>query len=157
MKTFYSLEELKPYYNEKTNIYEFVENGRRFDVRFEFRLDVEANITAGVIKAHDINAWDINAWDINACNIDAEGINASDIKASDINARNINARNINAWDINARNINAGDIIYYAVCVAYNNIECTSIRARRTNAKHIALDGEIKIVPRNNTESEESKK
>lgn len=69
----------------------------------------------------------------------------------EINA-NITARNITAWNINARNINAWeinawDISYYAVCFAYNNIECVSIKGKRVNAKHFVLDGEITIKPK----------
>ena len=57
---------------------------------------------------------------------------------------NINARNIDAGDINAGDINARNIIYYAVCFAYNNFKCKSIKGRRDNCKHFVLDGEIII-------------
>jgi hypothetical protein len=76
-----------------------------------------------------INAYDIDAGDINAWNIDAWDISAGDI---------------NAWDINARNINAKNIRYYAVCFAYQNIKCKSIKGERENSKHFCLDGEIII-------------
>ncbi len=97
------------------------------------------NINAWNITAWNINAWDINAGDINAWNITAGDIIAGDITAGDINARDITARNITAWDIDARDIN-----YYAVCFAYYNILCKSIKGRRGNCKHFVLDGEIKI-------------
>ena len=132
MKTFNSIEELKPYYNEKTNTYEFVENGMKMDVEFTFDLNVASHILA-----RNINAGNINAWDINTINIDA-----MDIDAMDINALNINARDINVGGINAWNINANDISYYAVCFAYKNIVCKSINGRRDNCKHFVLDGEI---------------
>jgi len=77
----------------------------------------------------NINAWDINALDINAL---------------DINAWDINALDINALDINALDINAGNISYYAVCFAHENIKCKSIKGRRKNAKHFTLDGKIII-------------
>ena len=209
MRTFNSIEELKPYYNKNTNTYEFVENGVTMDVEFKFNLDVNSHILAGNIKSGDINAWNINAWNINSRNIIAWNINAGDINAGnikagnikagdintgdinagninagDINSRNIiarnieawnikagdiNAGNINAWNINSRNISAGnikageikagdikawninagvinacDISYYALCFAYQNISCTSIKGRRENAKHFVLDGEITI-------------
>ena len=134
MKTFNSLEEMKPYYNEKTNAYEFRENGTWIDVNFAFDLSVVADI-----KACNIDAYNINACNINACNIDARNINAYNIKARNINAWNIDAGNINAW-----NIDAGEITYLAVCFAYNNIVCTKIEGRRKNAKHFCLDGEIII-------------
>ena len=34
--------------------------------------------------------------------------------------------------------------YYAVCVAYNNIECKSIKGRRKNSKHFVLDGKLEV-------------
>ena len=64
------------------------------------------------------------------------------IDARNINARNINARNINCLNINALNISANHISYYAVCFAYQNIKCKSIKGRRENSKHFVLDGKI---------------
>ena len=172
MKEFNNVKEMKPYYNAKTNTYEF-----ECDVQFNFNVDVMANITAWDIKAWDIIAWDIIAWDIiawniealniiardikawdiealniiawniEALNINAEDINAWDINAKDINAEDINARDINAKDINAEDINALNINYYAVCFAYKNINCTSIKGHRNNAKHFVLDGKITIKPK----------
>jgi len=60
----------------------------------------------------------------------------------DINAWNINAGDINAWDIKAVDIDALDISYYAVCFAYNNISCKTIKGKRENSKHFCLDGKI---------------
>jgi hypothetical protein len=94
-----------------------------------FNLKVVGNINARDIDARDIDAWDINAWNINAWNI---------------NTRNINARDINAWNINAWDIDARNIKYYAVCFAYNNIKCESIKGRKDNCKHFVLDGKIEI-------------
>jgi hypothetical protein len=164
MKTFNSLEEMEPYYNEKTNAYEFRENGIWTDVKFAFDLSVVADIKAYNINAKNItvcniDAYNINAKDLNACTIDAGDINAYNIDAGDINACNINtgeinagdinagdinACNIDARDINARNITANEITYFAVCFAYDNIVCTKIEGRRKNAKHFCLDGEIII-------------
>ena len=116
----------------------------------DFNIDVEADINnaldikASNIDASNIDANDINALDIKASNINAEDINAYDINAYDINANDINAIDINAWNIKASNINALDIEYYAVCFAYKNITCKSIKGTRTNAKHFCLDGKITI-------------
>jgi hypothetical protein len=132
MKTFTSLEELKPYYNKKTNTYEFNE-----DIELQFDLNVNSHIIAW-----DINAWDINAWDINSLDINAGNIKAKEINAGNIKAYNIKAWNIKARDIKACNINSLDISYYAVCYAYINIECKSIKGRRVNSKHFVLDGKI---------------
>ena len=96
------------------------------------------------IKTRDIKAGDIEAWNINAGNIDACDIKAGDINACNIVADDIKAQNIEACDINAWNIDASDINYSAVCFAYHNIKCRSIKGRRENAKHFALDGEIKV-------------
>ena len=62
----------------------------------------------------------------------------------DINAYNINANNIKANDIKAYDISADNINYYAVCYAYNNLSCKSIKGRRKNCKHFCLDVDIKI-------------
>jgi len=104
------------------------------DVRFECSIKIEASIK---IVAGNIDALNINAFNIDALNIDALNINALNI-----NALNINALNINAFNIDAEDIDAGDILYYAVCFAYKNIKCLSIRAKRKVAKHFCLDGEI---------------
>ncbi|MEG0485778.1 MAG: hypothetical protein RR576_10065 [Oscillospiraceae bacterium] len=165
MKTFNSLEEIKPYYNEETDTYEFVEDGDLFDVYFEFDLKIRANIKAREIYAQDIKACDINAWDIDArdikacdidaCDIDAQDIIAKDIEVCDINARGINARGINAQDIDAKdikacdikawNINAQDISYWAVCFAQFTFKCKSIVGKRKNSKHFCLDSKIVVA------------
>ena len=62
----------------------------------------------------------------------------------DINAYNINANNIKANDIKAYDISADNINYYAVCYAYNNLSCKSIKGKRENCKHFCLNGDIKI-------------
>lgn len=61
-------------------------------------------------------------------------------KRFSIDALNIDALNINAW-----NIDAGDISYYAFCIAYKDIKCNSIKGRRENSFHKALDGKIIIT------------
>jgi len=142
MKTFHSIEELKPYYNDKTCTYEFVKDGVKMDVEFMFDLHVDSNIIA-----QNIDARDINAGNIHAGNIDAMNINARDIHAGGINASVINAGDINAITIIALNIDADVISYYAVCFAYRNIVCSFIDGRRENSKHFVLDGEIIIKPK----------
>ena len=114
-KEFYSIEEIEKYYDEVTNTYVFEENGEYIDlVVLNFDLNIEADIDAKHIKAWNIDAWNIDAWDITAYDI-------------------------NAWDINTHNIS-----YYAVCYAYNNIKCKSIKGRRKNAKHFVLDGKLEV-------------
>ena len=130
IKEFNGLEEIQKYYDKETNTYIFKENGFYINlVNFNFNLCVDAHIDAWNIKAWNINAYDIDAWNINAY-----GINAHKIDASNINASNIEAFNIKACDIS----------YYAVCFAYNNIECKSIKGRRANAKHFVLDGKLEV-------------
>ena len=130
IKEFHSLNEIQKYYYEKSNTYVFKENGKYINtVVFNFDLDVKSNIHARNIHARNINVWDINAREVNACNI---------------NACNINVKNIYAWNINAKNINAKDINYYAVCYAYENIKCKSIKGRMHNAKHFVLDGKMEV-------------
>jgi hypothetical protein len=119
-KEFNSLEEIQKYYDEKANTYIFKEGNNYIDlVVFDFDLEVSANIDACNINARDINVGDINAWDINA-----RDINVGDIRADDIRARNIS--------------------YYAVCFAYKNIKCKSIKGRKDNAKHFVFDGTIEV-------------
>ncbi len=125
IKEFNNLEEIQKYYNKETNTYVFIEDNRYIDlVVFNFDLDIKADIEAKDIKACIINSKDINALDINAICINAEDINAS--------------------NINAYNIYANDISYCAVCFAYNNIKCKSIKGRRKNAKHFVLDGTLDV-------------
>lgn len=155
MKVFNNLEEMKPYYNEETNTYEFIENGNLIDIVIDFELDINSNIRAWDIQARDIQARYIKACDIKACDINAsEDIEAIDIKARNIRARDINADNINAWDIKAKyiiardisaeNINANNILYYSVCYASSKFVCNSIKGTRPNSKHFCLDSEIVI-------------
>jgi len=73
------------------------------------------------------------------------------ISAGDISARNISAENISAWDISAWGISAWNISYFAVCYAYKNILCKSIKGRRKNCKHFCLDGKITIKPQEDGE------
>ena len=146
IKEFNNLKEIEKYYDEKSNTYIFKEDDEYIDiVVFDFDLDVKANI-----DAKDIKAWDIKAWDIIACNIDVYNINANNINvyniyALDIIACDINVNDIYAVDIKAINIIANDINYSAVCFAYENIKCTSIKGRRKNAKHFVLDGKLEVT------------
>ena len=163
---FNSIKEIEKYYNKETNTYIFKENGEYIDVvMLNFDLKVEANIIARDINACNINvysisarnisAYDINAWNIISCDINAHNINASDIGADNINAWNISACNISAYnikafdidawdDIKAFDINAHNISYYAVCFAYKNIKCKSIKGSLENSKHFVLDGVLEI-------------
>ena len=116
IQEFNSIKEIQKYYDDKSNTYIFKENDEYIDtVVFNFDLNVKANIDALDIDAHNIEAYGINAY-------------------------NINANNINVY-----NINANDINYYAVCYAYNNIKCKSIKGRRRNAKHFVLDGKLEVL------------
>lgn len=125
-KEFYSLDGMQKYYDKKTNTYIFEENGELIDlVVFNVSIKIEANIVARCIDAYDIAALDITAWDIDALNI--------------------TARDIKSWNISTLNIKARNINYDAVCFAYGSIICNSIKGRRANHKHFALDGSIKVL------------
>ena len=39
-----SLEKMKPYYNENTKTYEFLDNGKLINVFFTFSIDIKTNI-----------------------------------------------------------------------------------------------------------------
>lgn len=125
IKEFNNLEEIQKYYDENTNTYIFKEDDEYIDlVVFNFDLYINANI-----DAMDINAWDIYANDINAW---------------DINTRKIRANDIYAWDIIASDINAKDISYFAVCYAYKNIKCKSIKGRAPTTNHFVLGGKLEV-------------
>ena len=156
IKEFYSFDEIQKYYDEKSNTYIFKENGEYIDlVVFNFDLSIEANINACDIDALDIKAWNIVAFNITANDIIAHNIIALNIFAYNINANYINtnnliANNIKANDIYARDIHAEDIIardikYYAICCAYKNIICKSIKGERENHKHFVLDGTLEVL------------
>ena len=135
IKEFNSLEEIQKYYDYLGNTYVFAEDNVYIDVvKFNFNLNVKANIKARNIIAMDITAMDITANDISARDINAWNINAWDIKAKDIDA----------WDIDTWSINAHDISYYAVCFAYYEIKCKTIQGFRENAKHFVLDGTLEV-------------
>lgn len=149
IKVFNNIEEIKPYYNEKTNTYEFYDTYDPLDIEIKFNLNIASNLTAGNINALDIKANNIDVGDINANNIISDDINANDIKANninalDINAHDIKANNIKAWNITANNINAWDINFYAICCAYRYFVCNSIQGRRKNSKYFSLDNSVII-------------
>lgn len=148
-KEFNSLEEIQKYYDVKSNTYIFKEDNRYIDIVLNFGLDVEANIDVGDIKARNIRAMNIDSRDIIGGDIDVINIKALDIKAGNIHANNIDACDIDAFNIKAGNIEAVniealDVNYFAVCFAYNNIKCKSIKGSRKNAKHFVLDGKLEI-------------
>ena len=151
VKEFNNLKEIKKYYDRKTNAYVFKEDNKYIDlVIFNFDLNIKSNIYAQQLEARninacDINAWNVNAWDIRACDVNACDINARDINTQNIRASRIRARDINANDINSFSIAADNINYFAVCFAYENIKCKSIKGRRENAEHFVLDGKIEIA------------
>ena len=125
IKEFNTLKEIKKYYDKESNTYIFKEDGDYIDlVIFDFNLNVKANI-----DAYDIIGRDIKVLDI---------------KALDIRCGDITALNIDAWDVNASDIKANDISYWAVCFAYVNIKCKSIKGRREKSKHFVLDGVLEV-------------
>ncbi len=147
MKIFNNVDEIQKFYNKKTNTYKFVENGKILDVKFNFDLNIDANILAGNIIARNIKALDISTRDILACYITARHITAWDIKVY----------YISAWDITAKNITANVIEYHTVCYVYKNITCQAIRGYRKNSEHFCLDGEIIIRGENEDVCIESSK
>ena len=170
VKEFNNINEMQKYYDKETNAYVFKEDEDYIElVIFNFDLIIQENIYAWDIeacninakdiigrdiKAHDINAHDINAHDICANRIIANDIYARNIDFIHIKSRYINAVDINGGDIVTGNIDAGNICaenikakhinYYAIFCAYENIKCKSIKGRRKNSKHFALDGKIEV-------------
>ena len=124
-REFDCIEDIEEYYDEKSNTYVFMDDGRYIDlIIFNFNLKIDANIDACGIIAKNISAYNISA---------------SDIKADNINAYDIHADNIEAYNIKARNIS-----YYAVCFTYYNLKCKSIEGRRGTTEHFSLEGELEV-------------
>jgi hypothetical protein len=68
-----------------------------------------------------------------------------DLNCLDLNCWDLTCRDLNCWNLTSRDLNCkGNINYYAVCFAYRNIKCKSIKGRRENCKHFVLDGGIII-------------
>lgn len=137
IKTFKSLDDMESYYNYKTDMYEFIENGNLISIYLSFDLKTSSGINAMNIMAHNIETSEINA-----SNIMARDIYTLDINANNITANNIYARNIKSGNIFANIIKAKDIKYYAFCCAESKFTCNSIKGERPNSKHCCLDSEI---------------
>lgn len=148
-REFYNLYEIQKYYDEKSNTYIFKENDKYIDlIVFKFNLHVDANIDAASVRAYDIHANNIDVTDISCYDMNVKNIISNDIIAYDIEADDIDAWNIKAWNIKTNNIDAenieadsikaNDISYLAVCFAYNDIECKTIKGRMKGAKHFVL-------------------
>jgi len=104
----------------------------------DFNIDIEASIVnCGNIKCEDIKCWDINCKDINC----------HDIDSCDINSNNIKCHDINCDDIICYDIKCHNLSYHAICIAYQNITCNNIKARRKKHIQKAIDGKIKIRKR----------
>ena len=151
--------ELSKYYDKKTDTYYFKDrNGKYMNIKFNFDLYttsgivahniIAKNITAGYIgglniKAHNINSGDMRVFNISANNICAYNISANNIQAMDISAHDITAADILAFDIKSLvNINANNIKFYALCIAYHDINCATIHGMRTHSRYFVLDGKI---------------
>ena len=93
------------------------------------------NILAKNIKCQNIDAGHVKTMDINV---------RGDINVCDLIARNVDVNNLTTLNICADTIKANHINYYAVCFAYQDINCTSIQGEHPNARHFCLDGEITI-------------
>lgn len=137
IKTFKNLEEMESYYNYKTDMYEFIENGNLISIYLSFDLKTTSGINAMNIMAHNMETSEINA-----SNIMARDIYTLDINANNITANNIYARNIKSGNIFANIIKAKDIKYYAFCCAESKFTCNSIKGERPHSKHFCLDSEI---------------
>ena len=108
----------------------YIENGVikfNFSILCEFDIDVEADIFALHITAHNIIARNIYA---NNIDVDVD-IFALHITARNITARNIIARDVIAWDIDVNSINCKNV--YAWDIETKKIICKNIDA---NIKYI---------------------
>lgn len=159
-----SMADISRYYNKKTNTYDFKdEMGRYVAVRIDFDLYTKANIISGDIKCKNIIAGDISSMNIKCRNIYSENLRGYNITASNMSTRDLWANNVKAVDVSAHNIivsdisafdikslvdiNANHIEFYAVCMAYHDIVCETIRGLRKNSRYFVLDGKVTIKKR----------
>ena len=138
-----SVEDMMPYFNSKTNCFEFVKpahedeilkNGNRYlglDIQFNFDLDIKADIRSGNIKGKDIRCFNIDAYDITAQDIGGGRIYATDINCRDINNISVEANYIKcrkatlAEHIDVNNIDALEMIADTI-KATDSITCRDI-------------------------------
>ena len=62
------------------------------------------------------------------------------IVKGDLDCYDLDCGNLDCGNLDCK----GDVFYYAVAFAYNNIKCKSIKGRWKNARHFVLDGKIEI-------------
>ena len=106
------------------------------DLYLHCKINIDLNIKCKNI----VSEYDLVLGNLEANSLTVKNITANNIKATTIQAENINARSIEVLN----NIKANNIKYYAICFAYNDINCKSIQGTRNNSKHFSLDGGIKI-------------
>lgn len=161
-KTFKNLEEIQPYLYDRT--YEFSENGKLFDVVFDFDFcsddysisanDLQARhiIARNIEVTNSIRATDINTNGyviagntistgiINSVHIQARHIKSSSVICYDLKAKSIESDNINAYEIKA-----GDIDVWDVCFAHKKFVCKTIKRCRDTSKYFCLNGDVVIT------------
>lgn len=124
MIIFTNIEELKERYNNKVGGY--ILGG---DVKIAFDLHTTRNIHAQKLTAQNISAPHIHAHKLNAENINVGTL----IVLGDMNANDVIAEHLFVH---------GKLRFNAVCVAYKEFECESIKGNRKNAKYMCLDNEV---------------
>ena len=154
-KVFNSIEEMKNYYDEETNTYNFRGKNTIEKIILNFDLNIESDIvaydiratsiTAKNIHARDIMVWEINACDIKAININAGVIQARDIDGLHIKSMNIYARDIKVYGFTTVNIYARDIIYITRCIAYGDFKCNSIKCELPRPSHYTFYGKLEVT------------
>ena len=82
------------------------------------------------------------------CNISIKAsivVTDGDLNCRDLNCLGLTCRDLNCRDLNCLNLKCRDLSYYALCLAYYSIKCTSYKARReVHQEPICLDGELTI-------------
>ena len=97
------------------------------DVRFECDISIKASI---VVTKGNLNCWNLKCFDLTCW----------DLKCFDLTCWDLNCENLTCGNLKCR-----DLTYYALCIAYQSITCTSYKARReVHQKPICLDGELTI-------------
>ena len=103
-------------------------------------LKVEGNILGKNGEIFNLQVkGNLDCWNLNCCNL-----NCWDLKCYNLDCRNLNCCNLDCCDLDCYDLDCWDLNFFAVCFAYDNIKCKSIKGRRENSRYFVLDGKIII-------------
>lgn len=110
-------DQIKKFYNSKTNTYEFIKNNKFLDVFFDININVNSSIIGGKIEGFNFTANNIDCLELEACNVISSNINAIHCSANKIHANKIKSITIECNELTA------------ITVCCNEIECDRITVK----------------------------